>query len=256
MVEQIIFTIIILITAAGFAVAALVKKNPLYKGKRGEKLVSSIIGHTVQDRQYVINNLILAADGKSSQIDHVAINSHGVFVIETKNYSGRIYGSKEQSEWTQVLAYGKVKNKLYNPIKQNAAHIVKIKKIVGNVPIHSVIVFVQNNTRFIKADNVIPLKMLKSTLERGEDILSAQQMKDIFATLMTHKEDISSRQHVQNIIKMQNDLDSGICPRCGGKLVLRHGKYGDFFGCEHYPECRFIKKYQMPFCGAAVTFSY
>ena len=104
MVEQIIFTIIILITAAGFAVAALVKKNPLYKGERGEKLVSSIIGHTVQDRQYVINNLILATDGESSQIDHVAINSHGVFVIETKNYSGRIYGSKEQSEWTQVLA--------------------------------------------------------------------------------------------------------------------------------------------------------
>ena len=84
MVEQIIFTIIILITAAGFAVAVLVKKNPLYIGKRGEKLVSSIIGHTVQDRQYVINNLILATDGKSSQIDHVAINSHGVFVIEPK----------------------------------------------------------------------------------------------------------------------------------------------------------------------------
>ena len=64
MVEQLIFTIIILITAAGFAVAALVKKNPLYKGKRGETLVSSLIGHTVQDRPYDINNLILATDGK------------------------------------------------------------------------------------------------------------------------------------------------------------------------------------------------
>ncbi|MCR4681811.1 MAG: topoisomerase DNA-binding C4 zinc finger domain-containing protein [Clostridiales bacterium] len=37
-------------------------------------------------------------------------------------------------------------------------------------------------------------------------------------------------------------LGDNICPRCGGDLVLRHGKYGDFYGCSNYPECRFIKK--------------
>lgn len=32
------------------------------------------------------------------------------------------------------------------------------------------------------------------------------------------------------------------CPRCGGELVLRNGKYGPFYGCSNYPECRYTKK--------------
>ena len=34
-------------------------------------------------------------------------------------------------------------------------------------------------------------------------------------------------------------IASGICPKCGGKLVLRKGKYGRFYGCSNYPRCRF-----------------
>lgn len=29
-----------------------------------------------------------------------------------------------------------------------------------------------------------------------------------------------------------------VCPECGSPMVLRHGKYGDFYGCSHYPKCR------------------
>ena len=32
------------------------------------------------------------------------------------------------------------------------------------------------------------------------------------------------------------------CPICKGKLVLRKGRYGDFYGCENYPDCKFTKK--------------
>lgn len=88
-------------------------KRPSTRGKRGENKVSSAIGNTIENEQYVINNLILVNDGKSVQIDHIVINPRGIFVIETKNYSGEIYGSESQREWSQVLAYGKVKNKLY-----------------------------------------------------------------------------------------------------------------------------------------------
>lgn len=103
-------------------------KNPKTRGKRGENSVKHIIGETIENEQYIINDLILSIDGSTSQIDHIVINSRGVFVIETKNYSGEIYGSENQREWTQVLAYGNVKNKLYNPIKQNLTHIYKVKK--------------------------------------------------------------------------------------------------------------------------------
>ena len=34
-------------------------------------------------------------------------------------------------------------------------------------------------------------------------------------------------------------VKQSICPRCGGKLIRKHGKYGDFIGCNNYPKCRF-----------------
>ena len=35
------------------------------------------------------------------------------------------------------------------------------------------------------------------------------------------------------------------CPRCGAKLVKRHGPYGDFYGCESYGKtgCRYTRKF-------------
>jgi ssDNA-binding Zn-finger/Zn-ribbon topoisomerase 1 len=38
----------------------------------------------------------------------------------------------------------------------------------------------------------------------------------------------------------ENAFAAGKCPYCGGKLVERQGKYGDFWGCNNYPHCRFV----------------
>ncbi len=35
-----------------------------------------------------------------------------------------------------------------------------------------------------------------------------------------------------------------ICPECGGNLVIRKGKYGEFVACSNYPTCKYIKKEQ------------
>jgi len=32
------------------------------------------------------------------------------------------------------------------------------------------------------------------------------------------------------------------CEKCGGKLIKRNGKYGEFMGCSNYPKCTFSKK--------------
>jgi len=50
-----------------------------------------------------------------------------------------------------------------------------------------------------------------------------------------------------DVIKAKNTetkvkVDAGICPKCGGKLVDRTGKYGDFIGCSNYPKCRYTLK--------------
>ena len=217
-------------------------KRPETRGKYGEFKVKWKIGKTKENEQYVINDLIIPNNGGTSQIDHIVINPRGVFVIETKNYSGRIYGTEAQREWTQVLAYGKVKNKLYNPLKQNATHIYNVKKIIGDLPVYSLIVFVQNNTHYIEANHVIPLTALKRALRSGDTILTAPKMKEIYDLLLANKTEISTKEHVKNIQTQQQNLENGICPRCGNKLVLRNGKYGEFLGCSNYPNCKFIKK--------------
>ena len=33
-----------------------------------------------------------------------------------------------------------------------------------------------------------------------------------------------------------------VCEKCGGHLILRNGKYGDFYGCSNYPKCRYTKQ--------------
>ena len=62
--------------------------------------------------------IIADNEGHTSQIDHIFIHPTGIYVIETKNSTGRIYGSEGDQEWTQVLHYGKKKYKMYNPLKQ------------------------------------------------------------------------------------------------------------------------------------------
>lgn len=108
------------VLAIGFAVLAAYLQAPSVRGKRGEKRVRTVLGETQEGLRYVFNDFKITDEGMSCQIDHILINQNGVFVIETKNYSGNIYGTDEQREWTQVLAYGKVKNKIYNPVKQHA----------------------------------------------------------------------------------------------------------------------------------------
>lgn len=233
------FWLIIILCAASFAIYFSL---PSTKGKQGERKVRRIIGETNPPIQYVINDYVIEHDGKSSQIDHILINYYGVFVIETKNYSGRIYGNDTQLQWTQVLQYGKVKNKLYNPVKQNATHIYRLKNILGNVPFFSLVVFTQNNTQYITSDTVIPLYRLRSAINAGAKKLRPEEMEAIYNQLLAHRSDISTRQHVQNIRTQRAELQANICPRCRGNLVRRHGKYGDFWGCSNYPKCKFIKK--------------
>ena len=214
------------------------------KGKLGEFAVRRKIGKTIEGKRYIFNDIYFNEDGKSIQIDHILISSKGVIVLETKNYSGRIYGKENQQEWTQVLAYGKRKNKFYNPLKQNNTHCYYVNKIVGeSTPIISLIVFIQNNTQFIDANTVIGVHELKKKLKYLPNVISDDKVVEIANKIKNHiSNKRSKKEHVKKINEMRNQIENLICPRCNSKLVLRNGKYGEFYGCENYPQCKFIKK--------------
>ncbi len=49
------------------------------------------------------------------------------------------------------------------------------------------------------------------------------------------------------------------CEKCGGDMVLRHGRYGSFYACVNYPECKFTKQktkdidVACPKCGSKIV---
>ena len=42
-----------------------------------------------------------------------------------------------------------------------------------------------------------------------------------------------------NILDEDEDTYQNECPKCGGQLVKRVGKYGNFIGCSNYPRCKY-----------------
>jgi len=69
----------------------------------------------------VLNDLTFVSDGDSTQIDHVVVSTKGVFLIETKNFSGLVFGRANESQWTQVA--GRSKRRFQNPLRQNYKHM-------------------------------------------------------------------------------------------------------------------------------------
>lgn len=240
--KYVLIAIGILILVVIIAVA----RSPKAKGWRGEKAVAQILGKTIDGQQYVINGLLFYdKSGNSRQIDHIYINKYGIWVIETKNYAGQIYGNEDQREWLQVLANGNTKNKFYNPIKQNKTHIYCLSEYLHAKHIfHNVVCFLDRaDISNVAAPNVYSVGRLSAIKNCRTDVsLSVGQMEDYYNRLLKlNDHNITQREHVKNIHDMQFKVEHGICPRCGAKLVLRDGKYGRFYGCKNYPDCTFTK---------------
>ena len=107
-------------------------RSPKMKGRFGEAVVSVGALKRLDPKVYrVFNDLFLPRpDGKgTTQIDHIVVSPFGIFVIETKNYAGWIFGDEDSRYWTQVI-YRK-KCRFQNPLHQNALHVGALMKATG-----------------------------------------------------------------------------------------------------------------------------
>ena len=114
------------------------------RGTRSErKLVLKLLKYGIPSKTIFHDLYVEKQKGKYAQIDLVVLTSVGVLVFEVKDYSGWIYGNNSP-KWTQVLAYGRMKYRFYNPIMQNNKHIIDLRKKSNqfeNIPFFSIIVF-------------------------------------------------------------------------------------------------------------------
>ena len=113
------------------------------KGEQGEAMLRQHTDLSLADKGYhALHDLLIPLYESTTQIDHLYVSRYGIFVVETKNYAGWIYGDAEQKQWTQVLY--QQKRRFYNPLKQNETHIKALAYLL-KLPMdkfHSIVVFV------------------------------------------------------------------------------------------------------------------
>jgi len=148
---------------------------------QGERSVREIITYHFKAPHYhLLNNITLPDQEGTTQIDHILVSTKGVFVIETKNYSGWIFANEKSRQWTQT--FYRVKNKYQNPIHQNFKHVKAIQKQLDFLPkeqIHSIVVFTGS------AEFKTPMP---------KDVLYLYQLVD---KIKTYEEDVFSVNRVQ-----------------------------------------------------------
>ena len=127
------------------AVFAMVIRSAWFKGWLGELEVNLVSRWWLDKRRYhLIKNVTIPTEDGTTQIDHVIVSVYGVFVVETKNLRGWIFGSERERTWTQKL-YKKT-FKFQNPLHQNFKHTQTLAGLLG-MPADrmvSVIVFISD----------------------------------------------------------------------------------------------------------------
>lgn len=114
----------------------------------------------------------------------------------------------------------------------------------------SIVAFTTKADLKVKTDTdvVHTVNLLKTIRKYNIESISDSVREHIYSKLLTLNMDNKENRkaHVQaihnNLVDKGNKIDADICPKCGGNLVLRNGKYGQFKGCSNYPKCRFIVK--------------
>jgi Nuclease-related domain len=109
----------------------------------GEALVlTAVRRYFASSDYYLFNHVTLPLKDGTTQVDHILVSRFGVFVIETKHYSGWIFANPKQAKWTQVLY--RRKSSFQNPIFQNLLHVKAVQNLLDFLPpecIQSAVVF-------------------------------------------------------------------------------------------------------------------
>lgn len=197
-----------------------ITRNPyrsLDDGQYGEYLVYKNLKKLEKDGcKFLFNLYIPKPNNQTSEIDVLLISPKGLFVFESKNYRGWIFGNQQQRNWTQTLPVGKGyeshKTKFYNPIWQNASHITHLEGVIGEgIPMHSVVVFsdecdFRDVTLTSDDASVIYQHELKSLVSEfyihiEDDLLSPKDIANLYSQLYPYTQ-VSSEakeQHISNI---------------------------------------------------------
>jgi hypothetical protein len=225
--------------------------SPKFKGIFGEALVKVAAWLRLSSKTYhALHNVTLPTLDGTTQIDHIFVSYFGIFVVETKNMKGWIFGGENQKQWTQKIF--KKSFKFQNPLHQNYKHVKTLEASLDVPPevIHSVVVFVGNSTfkSPMPANITCGGGYITYIKSFREPVLSEAQVQKAIAQIQSGRLAPSWKTDRQHVHQLKNRADPNAerkCPKCGKPMVLRTAKRGgnagnQFWGCSAYPKCRMV----------------
>ena len=181
-------------------------------GAYGEWLTEYLFGNdNLKGYSKSLHNIYVPYRGKTSEIDVLLVHEKGLFVIESRNYSGWIFGSAEQQKWTQCLNKN-TKTQFYNPVKQNRTHINALSQFLqmDKTKMKSFIVFSErcelkkipeDTEEYIvtKRDNL--LRLVKKEIENRNNIFTKTEVDSIIEKLkpLTNISQEEKQKHIEQI---------------------------------------------------------
>jgi len=220
----------------------------LFKGWFGEKKSALKMWITLDSGAYQrFHDVIIPSSNGTSQLDHILVSQYGIFIVETKNLKGWIFGSENNQKWTQSL-YGK-KYPFQNPLRQAYRQKKVLAEFLGvDESIINIVVLFVGDCKFKTKmpPNVIRsgigsyIKKFKATA------LSPEQVNEVAGTLKKHvlESGLTKKDHLKSLRQRHNS--SNVCPKCGSSMVERKARKGpnagsSFLGCSGFPKCRYTK---------------
>jgi hypothetical protein len=193
---------------------SLFRRNAKSFQNSGEALLTQTLSkHFNTEDYHLLNHITLKHGDVTTQVDHILVSRFGVFVIETKNYTGWIFANAEHATWTQATFNDKYK--FQNPVHQNYRHVLAVQALLDFVPasaIHSVVVFV-GDAEF-KTDvpaGVFTLpKLIEYLKSCREEVLSLNRMQFCVGRLETARLAVSGKtdlEHVQDLRRRHGQKD-------------------------------------------------
>ncbi|WP_177917492.1 nuclease-related domain-containing protein [uncultured Eubacterium sp.] len=184
-------------------------------GAQGEYRIYKYLRQYEKSGCKFLFNVYLPKNDETTEADVLLISPQGIYVFESKNYSGWIFGNERYKMWTQTLPQGKgkkaKKEKFLNPIMQNKLHMRCLAEYLqDDIPMYSIIVFsercklkkielnAQSDVKVIKRNQI---NKLIRAYESGERKISDDKINEIYNKLypLTQYDDDFKQKHIQDI---------------------------------------------------------
>ena len=202
--------------------------SPKQKGERGEIAVAWRLRRGLPDEYRILNDVYLPLpDGTTTQIDHIVVSQYGVFVVETKTYSGWIFGDEKSKEWTQAI-YRK-KSRFQNPMRQNYRHVCALADNLGIDKSYFTGVVAFTGDCMFKTempDGVVYSRRAADYIRsHNTPMIKPAQLDELVSAIVEWQGTLSEKQidgHVANLQKRHTSVregDAPRCPYCDGKFT-------------------------------------